>query len=221
MSYNINLTDRGPSVISSIDLFDECQYGADKLFFRGKFGAPGDILTQIKIALGDISLLDKEQFSGKSEDEIKTELGIGNPLEVEKSQTAEVTVPTIALNRYHIKGKKFWENVVPTDIANPYKASAAVSFGLRVIFKEDSAFIKFGAPWCTYMNEETDMNADGSSVSINDFVLFAQRNISKEDSLLILESILEGVKVRENTTAMNTTVHVINVVDENGEYLAI
>ena len=221
MSYNINLTDRGPSVISSIDLFDECHYGADKLFFRGRFGTPEEVLTQIKIALGDTSLLDMSKFSGKTEDEVKTILGIGNPLEVETSETSEVTVPTIALNRYHIKDKKFWEDRVPTDIANPYKASAAVSFGLRVIFKEDSAFIRFGAPWSTYMNEETEKEVSGKTVSINDFALFNQRNISKEDSILILEGILKGVDVRGNIINMNTTTHVIDVVDENGEYLAL
>lgn len=221
MSYNINLTDRGPSVISGIDLFDECHYGADKLFFRGRFGTPDEVLTQIKIALGDTSLLDMSKFPDKTEEEVKIILGIGNPLEVETSETSEVTVPTIALNRYHIKDKKFWEDRVPTDIANPYKASAAVSFGLRVFFKEDSAFIRFGAPWSTYMNEETDTEVSGKSVSINDFALFNQRNISKEDSILILEGILKDVDVRGNISMMNTTTHVIDVVDENGEYLAI
>ena len=34
MAYTINLIHRGPQVISGFDLFDECHYGADKLFFR-------------------------------------------------------------------------------------------------------------------------------------------------------------------------------------------
>lgn len=37
MAYKINLKHRGNSIIECIDLFDEASYGADKLFFRGRF----------------------------------------------------------------------------------------------------------------------------------------------------------------------------------------
>lgn len=56
MSYTIKLKDRGTSVVRCIDLFDECHYGADKLFLRGKFGTPQDVAEQVKIALGGGSL---------------------------------------------------------------------------------------------------------------------------------------------------------------------
>ena len=51
MAYKINLTHRGPQVISGFDLFDECHYGADKLFLRGHFCCPSAIEKQIRIAL--------------------------------------------------------------------------------------------------------------------------------------------------------------------------
>jgi hypothetical protein len=51
------------------------------------------------------------------------------------------------LNRYYIPNKKFWNNVVPSDVENPYKASAAVKFSLRVYFRDDYAYIDFGCPW--------------------------------------------------------------------------
>ena len=225
MSYKINLTDRGPSVISSIHLFDECHYGADKLFFRGEFFTPKDILTQIKIALGDESSLDKdklkEMYPNKEEDEIISILGIGNPLEKTPEGDDLSSVPTIALNRFYIKDKKFWEDRVPTDIANPYKASAAVSFGIRVIFKEDSAFIKFGAPWSSYiMDESVDTELVSDNVSIEDFALFSYRNISKMDALTILEKILEGIDVSGNTSSMKEIQYTFeNKTEEGQEYI--
>jgi hypothetical protein len=46
MAYTINLTHRGPQVIECIDLFDEARYGADKLFFRGRFEKTKTSLTK-------------------------------------------------------------------------------------------------------------------------------------------------------------------------------
>ncbi len=222
MSYKINLTDRGPSVISSIDHFDECHYGADKLFFRGKYYNPTDILAQVKIALGDEKELDKdklkEMYPGKNYDDIKTILGIGDPLAFTKD--GDLTkVPTIALNRFHKKDKKFWENRIPDDIANPYKANAAVTFGIRVIFKEDSAYITFGVPWGAIMIEETHETATCSDL-LSEMALLSYRNISKEDSLLILEKILKDTNVRGNTDKMKTTTYVISdLYDSDGSLI--
>lgn len=232
MSYKINLTDRGPSVISSIDHFDECHYGADKLFFRGKYYNPADILVQIKIALSDSGKgegfeLDmeklKEMYPGKTEDEIISILGIGDPLTITPDGGDLTKVPTIALNRFHKKDKKFWENRIPNDIANPYKANAAVTFGIRVIFKEDSAYITFGVPWGAIMVEETDeteTKVTGSDL-LYEMALLSHRNISKEDSLLILEQIFKTeVDVRGNTDKMKTTTHVIrDLYDSDGSLI--
>lgn len=141
MAYTINLTHRGPQVIECIDLFDEARYGADKLFFRGRFKTADEVKSQVAIALGD------EENLVLPEDKTKEDYGIGNPL-TETPESGDLTdVPIIALNRYHIPNKKFWNNTPPSDVENPYKASAAVRFSIRVHFRDDFAYIDFGCPW--------------------------------------------------------------------------
>ena len=79
MAYTINLTHRGPQVIECIDLFDEARYGADKLFFRGRFNSKQDVIDQVTVALGgypsDIADEAKEEFK-----ETVKKMGVGNPL---------------------------------------------------------------------------------------------------------------------------------------------
>lgn len=182
MAYTINLTHRGPQVIECIDLFDEARYGADKLFFRGRFKTADEVKYQVKCAL----------------DSTHAPQG-GNPLEVETSDT-EITVPTIALNRYHIPNKKFWNNTPPSDVENPYKASAAVKFSLRVHFRDDFAYIDFGCPWeftSEYGTGSLDEKSDADNF-INNFTLLHCHFISKEDALQILDAMFEN-KVSENT----------------------
>ena len=166
MAYTIDLIHRGPQVIECIDLFDEARYGADKLFFRGRFKTADEVKSQVAIALGDTSLLDvakiKEIYgidlSSETTDEekesLKLKLGIGNPL-IKMDEVGIEKCPIIALNRYHIPNKKFWNNTPPADIANPYKASAAVRFSIRVHFSGDYAYIDFGCPWHKVMDEKT------------------------------------------------------------------
>lgn len=200
MAYTINLIHRGPQVISGFDLFDECQYGADKLFLRGHFCCPTVIKEQVEIALGG-GTLDEAKLKDIYETEItdefkKHKLGIGNPL-TETPENGDLTdVPTIALNRYHIPNKKFWNNTPPSDVANPYKASAAVTFSLRVYFRDDYAYINFGMPWSAVMDETKDEVATTVSLSaeemIKNFRLLQCHFISKEDALQILNSIFEG-----------------------------
>ena len=64
-----------------------------------------------------------------TEGKTKEDYGIGNPLKEGDD------APIIALNRYHIPNKKFWNNTPPSGIANPYKASAAVRFSIRVHYE--------------------------------------------------------------------------------------
>lgn len=145
MAYTINLTHRGPQVIECIDLFDEARYGADKLFFRGRFKTTDEVKCQVAIALGDTSQIVPP--SGKTVEDVVKEYGIGNPLSKEEELEEGKELPTIALNRYHIPNKKFWNNTPPSDVENPYKASAAVKFSIRVHFRDDFAYIDFGCPW--------------------------------------------------------------------------
>jgi hypothetical protein len=200
MAYTINLTHRGPQVISGFDLFDECHYGADKLYLRGHFDCPTAVNEQVKIALGggslDVAKLEEIYETEINDDFKKHKLGIGDPL-TETPEDGDLTdVPTIALNRYYIPDKKFWNNTPPSGIANPYKASAAVTFSLRVYFRNDYAYINFGMPWAAVMDETKDEVATTVSLSVDEIIknfrLLQCHFISKEDALQILNSIFEG-----------------------------
>lgn len=220
MAYKINLLHRGPQVIECIDLFDEARYGADKLFFRGRFNTANEVASQVKASLT------KMEF--KDEDGKVIDMGNGNPLTKETSET-EITVPTIALNRYHIPNKKFWNNVVPTDVQDPYKASAAVRFSIRVHFNNDFAYIDFGCPWCftdEYGNGSLD---EGSSADefISKFVILGCHFISKEDALNILTSIFGDSITTASTeysfmrNAPQVIVETTELIDEDGSIIAL
>jgi len=229
MSYTIKLKDRGTSVVRCIDLFDECHYGADKLFFRGKFETSQEVANQVKIALGDESLLDTSKLKdiyGVDIDEtfIKTKLGVGNPLEQENTESGEQTIPTIALNRFHIPNKKFWNNTPPSGIANPYKASAAVTFSIRLYFRDDYAYITFGCPWSEIMNEETDeeVSIEKGTDLIPHFKLLKCHFISKDDAITVLEALgLEVTTWDKNFPTTETTQEVLDLIDEDGSIISL
>lgn len=229
MSYTIKLKDRGTSVVRCIDLFDECHYGADKLFLRGKFGTPKDVANQVKIALGDDSLLDtaklKDIYGVDIDDTFtKTKLGVGNPLEQESTESGEQTIPTIALNRFHIPNKKFWNNTPPSDIANPYKASAAVTFSIRLYFRDDYAYITFGCPWSEIMNEETDkeVSVENGLELIPHFKLLNCHFISKNDAITVLEALgLEVTTWDKNYSTTENAQEVLDLIDEDGSLISL
>lgn len=229
MAYTLKLKDRGNSVIRCIDLFDECHYGADKLFLRGKFGTPQDVAEQVKIALGDESLLDTAKLKdiyGVEIDETfkKTKLGIGNPLEQETTESGEQTIPTIALNRFHIPNKKFWNNTPPSGIANPYKASAAVTFSIRLYFRDDYAYITFGCPWSEIMDEETDeeVSIEKGTDLITNFKLLKCHFISKDDAITVLEALgLEVTNWDKNSSTPTNAQEVLDLIDEDGSLISL
>ena len=229
MAYTLKLKDRGNSVVRCIDLFDECHYGADKLFLRGKFGTPQDVATQVKIALGDESLLDtaklKDIYGVDIDDTFKkTKLGIGNPLEQETTESGEQTIPTIALNRFHIPNKKFWNNTPPSGIANPYKASAAVTFSIRLYFRDDYAYITFGCPWSEIMNEETDeeVSIEKGTDLITNFKLLNCHFISKDDAITVLEALgLEVTNWDKNSSSTTNAQEVLDLIDEDGSLISL
>ena len=204
----INLTHRGPQVIECIDLFDEARYGADKLFFRGRFKTADEVKYQVNCAL----------------DSTHAPQG-GNPLK--EGDDAQI----IALNRYHIPNKKFWNNTPPSDVENPYKASAAVRFSIRVHFRDDFAYIDFGCPW-EFTAEYGTGSLDGTDDTtaddfIKNFVLLQCHFISKEDALQILDEMFD-IKVSENTTkyamvrnAPQIVTETTELVDEDGTIIAL
>lgn len=228
MSYTIKLKDRGTSVVRCIDLFDECHYGADKLFLRGKFGTPQDVATQVKIALGgkglDTAKLKDIYGVEITPQFIATKLGIGNPLEQETTESGEQTIPTIALNRFHIPNKKFWNNTPPSGIANPYKASAAVTFSIRLYFRDDYAYITFGCPWSEIMDEETDeeISIEKGTDLIPHFKLLKCHFISKDDAITVLEAL--GLEVKnwdKNFPTPTNAQEVLELTDEDGSIISL
>lgn len=228
MSCKINLKHRGPNVISQIDLFDECHFGADKLFFRGDFDDLKKVKEQITIALGGEGLDESaiKEMYGVSDSDFETfktsKLGIGNPL-IDLDEVGIENCPTIALNRYHIPNKKFWNNEVPTDVENPYKASAAVKFSLRLHFRDDFAYIDFGCPW--EFTEEFGGTLNAVSLAeafMDNFVLFSCHFISKEDALIVLDEMFGNVsenqkKLKEGKIEVETT----ELIDEDGSIIAL
>ena len=147
----------------------------------------------------------------------------GNPLK--EGDDASI----IALNRYHIPNKKFWNNVVPTDVKNPYKASAAVRFSIRVHFRDDFAYIDFGCPWEATKEYGTGtLSSDTTDVSafIKEFKLLHCHFISKEDALEILKGIFKSYKeaFSESVTApqiLEEEIMTTELVDEDGTVIAL
>ena len=211
----IKLTHRGPQVIECIDLFDEARYGADKLFFR-------------KRCMGE----DAKNIYQEVEEQVTAALSSeyapqgGNPLTQETSET-EITVPTIALNRYHIPNKKFWNNVVPTDVKEPYKASAAVKFSIRVHFRDDFAYIDFGCPWYTVDGFGGTLTESSKTEDfINKFQLLHCHFISKEDALAILKQIFKSYSEAFTTPIIvpqiiEEEIMTTELIDEDGSVIAL
>jgi hypothetical protein len=207
MAYTINLTHRGPQVIECIDLFDEARYGADKLFFRKRCETVAEVEEQV------IYAFDKTQAPQG-----------GNPLTPTPESGDLTGVPTIALNRYHIPNKKFWNNVVP-DVEEPYRASAAVKFSIRVHFRDDYAYIDFGCPWEFVDNGRLNTSSDAKTFTEN-FVLLQCHFISKEDALQILDSLFS--KTSANTAAYaimrnapKVIIETTELVDEDGSIISL
>lgn len=213
MSFQVNLPCRGESVIEKIDLFDECQFGADKLYFRGRFDTLEEIRDQIVISLGYTNILNfdalREKYGADATDEdIKMKLGIGNPLLYKTSDGTITNVPTIALNRYKVPGKKFWNKNERHDTSKdditemtpdmfPYKADYALRYKIRLHFFDDYGYIDFGMPWTEDVCKQisgwmyNSPNLDGASIGVYcyNFRILNTHFIDKYDAVEILKKL--------------------------------
>lgn len=143
----------------------------------------------------------------------------GNPLDNSEN------CPIIALNRYHIPNKKFWNNTPPSDVENPYKASAAVRFSIRVHFRDDFAYIDFGCPW-ELVDDGKLTSSSTAQIFIENFVLLHCHFISKEDALQILDSMFPNTSTNTDTyKMMRNTPQIVTetteLVDEDGSIIAL
>lgn len=228
MAYKINLKHRGSDVIEWIDLFDEASYGADKLFFRGRFLSFEEVKTQILGALGIGEYYDMDTAqSPENLEEFKLSLGVGNPLTTSPSDGNLTNIPTIALNRWNIPNKKFWNNTPPMNVINPYKASNAVTFAIRLHFYNDFAYITFGCPWSEIQDSLNDTETESSITDTNELVkkfkLIQCHFISKDDAIQVLKTI--GLEVDEWDKnikhSSEETTSVLNIIDEDGTQIEI
>lgn len=133
-----NFKDMGRQVVDWIDLFDECQYGAGKLFFRGRFETMSEVAEQIAASLSD---------------DYK-ELGSGNPV---AHDTETTFAEGNALHRYYMPDIRLW---TPIDFHDPYpyKARYAVEFLLRLKLYGEYIYLRVGLPWEKLHNEDGSIN---------------------------------------------------------------
>lgn len=161
---------RGRTVVESIELFDECHFGADHLRYRGTFKTIAEVKEQIKAALNP----DFEAFGG------------GNPVKKDASSG-------IALNRYNVPDQKHWTDA---PVADPYpnKAHYAVQFLLRLKTWIDFAYVVIGLPWNPMtFNEDGTLSENypiepsivESGVTIDKLCVLSRKNISLEDANLV------------------------------------
>ena len=98
-----------------------------------------------------------------------------------------------------------------------------MTFAIRVYLKEDSVFIKFGAPWSLLMDEETETEVTMDDAAAKElykkFVPFSHCNISLEDTIQILSSILKDVDIAGNIIDSKTVVTTLDLEDESGNPL--
>ena len=177
-----NFHHRGRQTIDFIDLFDECRYGANKLYFRGRFESGNEVANQIEKAL----------------DPAYKDYGGGNPVAIDKMVDGKmVYAEGIALNRFNYPETKFWHF---PDAKDPYprKAKYAVQFMMRLHFHMDWAYVIVGLPWAKLhlpdgsLNPKypVDQNLQVNGVTINDLELLEHWAISRADCKVFLSGLV-------------------------------
>lgn len=197
-----NFRHRGRQTFLWVDLFDEAEYGADKLFFRGRFTSLADVALQVKAALLDNSDGD---FTDEQLQKF-TQIGAGNP--VDKN-----AIMGIGLNRFFAREGM---GIIPSD-NDPYpnRALYAVHFRVRVKFHNDYAYIDFGKKWIK--DEE-----EPSTPTLADLELLYCSFISEEDAEMVLQRIKgdimagadeDSLAALNALNGMNVLTSDINVID--------
>lgn len=188
----VDLVHRGKSTIDHVELFDECEFGADRPHIRGCFGTLWEVAYQIAFALNDEGAMEaiREKYADEIkkacyydfDNEIEThtpkEFGAGNPMEVD-AKTG------IAMNRYDVPEKKEWENSYKS-VNYPHHADYFVQFIIRPKFYADHALITLGIRW----NDDL-IDTYSSGVYLDQLQVVGCQLISVDDAKIILNKIIE------------------------------
>lgn len=109
----------------------------------------------------------------------------------------------------------------------PYKASAAVKFSIRVHFRDDFAYIDFGCPWYTVDGFGGTLTESSKTEDfINKFQLLHCHFISKEDALAILKQIFKSYSEAFTTPIIvpqiiEEEIMTTELIDEDGSVIAL
>lgn len=125
----LDLKNMGKQVAIYIDLYDEGQFGADKLALRGRFDNLADVGSMIKEVLS-----------------------IGSPIENPASEDN-----ILAFNRFN-SFAAHWSRYSETDEPYAKRAGHMLYFRLVIHLLDSTAHIGFGVKWAKYRKENGKIN---------------------------------------------------------------
>lgn len=189
----ISLQDRGPIVLTSIDLWDEGQLGAGQLIFRNRYEKLEDVKTAIEGVLSNNSPIAQET-------------------EVEKEKKS---LPVLSLNRFESTNAHGLRKYDPAD-PYPTKSRWLVHFLLRFNFgSTDFAYVDLGINWepLRYMdgsfNPNYPLGADrevGATIQLKDLKILRVCGITVDDAVKLVESF--SLTDPKNLEIIDTTVEI-------------
>lgn len=198
-----DLQDRGIAIALYIDLYDEAQYGADQLAWRGRFNDIGELKSAL--------------------DEVIT-IG-GDPVAQDNSTP-------LSLNRFNSPFARYWMPPDSSN-PYPHLAQYAVHYRLRIKFNNDVALIDFGKNWPAYHPIEGERSEDWPLVdecldsivgsltapveSNSNFEILHTCGISYTDATMVLEAIGFKDILNGNNGQNNLTPEAIKTSVKDGE----
>lgn len=197
----IAFQDRGPTVLTSIDLWDEGQLGAGQTIYRARY----ESLTDVQAAITSV-------------------LTEGSPIQ-QAEEGQENTLPILSVNRFqntNVHGLRKY------DLADPYptKSRWLVHFLLRFNFgSSDFAYIDLGLNWEPLRYKDGSFNPNyplgegrniGDTIELKDLKILRVCGITVDDALILVNSF--GMTDPKNLEITDTTVE---ISDEQLEALVV